>query len=109
MQMRQSSCWIGLVAVALVGGGCDNFDYYPGHEMQEKTSDLRKQGPDNYGGNNSNYPVGTPGTSGTTQPISAVPTAVPAQPSNGAGPTINARGHAAPFDNTVAAAAPPSR
>ena len=47
------------------GTGCDATDYYPQHEAPLRSSDLQKQGPGSFGGNNSVYPVGTPGTTGT--------------------------------------------
>ncbi len=68
-------------------GGCDAVDYYPAHETPMRSADLRKEGVGTYGGNNSNYPVGTPGTAGTDGPTS------------GTAPSFNASGQGT-FSNT---------
>ena len=76
--------------------GCEPVDYYPRHETPEHTSDLQKAGSGGYGGNNSNFPVGTPGTAGTsntTRP--ALNNNVPIQATPSGGPSFNTSGQGA--------------
>ncbi len=75
-----------LVLVGTTGAvGCAPVDYYPHHETSERASDVRKQGDGSYGGNNSSYPVGTPGTTADR----AAPSEPPAAAS---GPSLNTSG-----------------
>lgn len=66
--MSKSIRTLGLAAMIFVAGGCELVDYYPNHEAPQQANDLKKSGPGTYGGNNSNYPVGTPGTSDNAAP-----------------------------------------
>ena len=66
-----------ILAAALLIGGCDFVDYYPQHAPPEQTSDLQKQGAGSYGGANSNFPIGTPGTVGVKLPAGGPPTTMP--------------------------------
>ena len=68
-----------LILVGLVG--CDAAEYYPHHEAAERSDDLRKEGSGSYGGNNSAFPVGTPGTATPAAPATG---AVPATPTQAA-------------------------
>ena len=91
--MRDTLSIVGLTLAGLLLVGCEPVDYYPNHEALERTGDIHKAGPGPYGGNNSNFPVGTPGTPGTTQPITpsasaALPVGTPAS----SGPTFNLNG-----------------
>ena len=80
----------GLILLTAVVG-CEPVDYYPNHETPQQSGDLRKQGPGGYGGNNSDYPVGTPGTAGTSQPATPpVENSIPSQLSGG--PTFTTSG-----------------
>ena len=88
--MNNATQTIGLAALLLIVGGCDAVDYYPKHESPQQSADLRKDGPGSYGGNNSNYPVGTPGTSDTAMPSATNTLPSAATPNNG--PTFNING-----------------
>jgi hypothetical protein len=75
------------MAVAL--GGCEPVDYYPHHDVPERSSDLQQGGPGGYGGNNSDDPMGTSGATGNDKGTS------PMQPESPAGPALNTNGQGA--------------
>jgi hypothetical protein len=81
----------GLCIMAIAALDCEPVDYYPHHDEPEQAADLQKGGAGGYGGNNSNFPVGTPSAMGDDNGM--VPTqAAPPPPSSSPTFTTNGQG-----------------
>ncbi len=98
-QIRSAALLVSLVT----GVGCDYVDYYPHHEQPTQNSDLRKSGPGTYGGNNSTYPVGTPGT-GTPIPAASAPSVN----ASGAGTVSDTGSYSGASTGGASSASPPA-
>ena len=79
---------MSLLVLGALTVGCEPVDYYPDHRPPQPASDLQKSGTGPYGGTNSDYPLGTPGTQGGAPAGGGVPTpdAGPAFTTTGTGP-----------------------